>query len=541
MTDLTRLAWLASLAYAFGCGDPPQADPSEPVEPTESAIPEPEWLAPEAASPLRRLTTAQYHNTVRDLFGIELSPVRFPAEGLAGGFVNNASAQVPSALWAEAVQQGALELTTEALGTPDAWLSCPLDGGDDPVGCGAEFITEFGALAFRRPLDPTQVDAFITFFEDQLDRQDFSTAIGNAVQVMLNSPQFLYRLELPGPDDPSWARVPLDDHAIASRLSYLLWNTMPDDVLRSEALAGRLSTPEQVEAQAQRMLDDPRASDGVLDFHRQWLELDHIDTLAFNETVHPEFDPAMNPSIRADLEGLILRVWESDDPTLHTLLHDRAADVDGSLSFLYDVDEGTVGLPPERAGMLTRAGWLAPRASVTNSSPVKRGVWVLERMLCTPPPPPPPDIQLGGGFLFGNQTTNREFYEQHVADPACAGCHASIDGIGFGFEHYNALGQWQDLDNGFDVDASGSVTLDGTLMPFYGAIELSDLLADSPQVSECVARQWYRHAHGRLETSAEDAVLVPYLDDAVRTGVDIRTLLLSIVGSETFLTRGVAP
>lgn len=520
-------------------------EPRDPVVADAPESPEPAWIAPDAPSPMRRLTAVQYDHTVRELFrGAPIPAVRFPEEPTDSAFDGTAEAQTPNPLYVEAVQQSAIAVTAAAMAAdPVAWLGCPADGGPDPAGCGAAFVEGFGARAFRRPLTPTESDAFGAFFADELASGPFSAAVQLTAQAMLSSPQFLYRLE-PVPDDApaGWVRAPLDDYAVASRLSYLLWASMPDDALFAEAAAGELHTVEQIEASALRMLDDPRAADAVLDFHRQWLELDKVDTLNLNTDYYPQFSAAMNPSLRRDVEDVVLRVWDSDAPTLGALLHDSEADVDWALSIVYGVPEGPVDLGVTRAGLLTRPGWLAPKSHITTSSPVLRGVWVLERLLCTPPAPPPPDVTIDGGLLFGQTTgTNRDRYEQHTADPSCSACHAIIDPIGFGFEHYDALGTWRDTDNGYPVDATGLVWLEDGAVPFDGVGELSDLLSTDPVSLSCYGRHWFRFASGRAEGSADDGVLGPLLDEAIATGGDVRAILLALVRSESFRTLPVAP
>lgn len=521
--------WL--LLSVVGCADPPQQPQA--------------WLAPGAPSPLRRLSPDQHHNAITDLFpGVQLPPFRLPADPRIGAFDHMAAAQSPSPLWIEAVQTTAVQITAAAMDQPGGWLPCPADGGPDPASCGRGILRELGRRAFRRPLTEPESALYLGFFEDQLAQTgSFRIALQLTLQAILSAPEFLYLLELQ-PDPGSGPRIPLSGHEVAARLSFTLWNTLPDERLHAAALSGALDTADGVEAEAWRMLEDPRSAQGVLQFHHLWLDLSDLDEpFARNPTRYPSWDPAWVPSLQAETRALVWGIFSGPEPTLSELLLNPQTDADPVLSEIYGIPPGPGRVPEGRAGVLTRPAWLTVKGNLINPSPVQRGVWVLDRLLCTPPAPPPDSADLDLSVLQTDTTgTNRDRYHQHTADPACAGCHEAIDGLGFGFEHFDSIGIWQDLDGGLPVDATGVVMrgdLAGT--SFDGAAQLSWLLARSETAHRCFARQWFRYAHGRTETH-DDAVILELLEERfLATGGDLRSLLIEIVRSETFRTRRRAP
>jgi hypothetical protein len=545
VTALLLLLACAGPPSGGGRSDPPSdghtstpttAPPTTPSTTTDGTTPSQEAGAP---SPLRRLTAVQYRNTVADLFtGAELPPLRFPVEAAIEGFETNAGAQSASALWVDHLQVAGRAVAVAAMASPEAWLGCPADGGPDPLACGTSGLAALGERAFRRPLTSADRDLFLGFFADQLAVHGFDAAVQLTLQAYLNSPDFLYLVELS--PDASGARAPLDGWQRAARLSYLIWNTMPDEAGFAAASSGALDTADGVEAEAWRLLDDPRSAAGVVDFHRQWIELDAVDALVLNYDYYPQWSPEMNPYLRHETEQLIERVWW-DEGTLSQLLLDRSTEIDATLSIVYDLPIGVTELPEgQRAGLLTRAAWLSPRAHITQPSPVLRGVFVLDRMFCAPPPPPPPDALQFEGLLFGDFGTNRDRYAQHTADPACQGCHDLIDPLGFGFEQYDALGTYRELDNDLPVDATGSLTVGAQAGTAYdGAVALSALLAESPEVHDCYARAWYRQAMGRSEDPADDAHLAAVQAEFLATGGDLRSAIIALVRSDPFLTRRV--
>ena len=480
------------------------------------------------SSPLRRLTSTQYHNTVRDLFvGVDIPPQEITADPAIYGFDNNPSAQFASALLVEQIQLAAIDVTARAVATP-GWLPCPVDGGLDPTGCGHQVLEAFLPRAYRRPVTEDEREVLLGFFDEALPEEGFEVAIQLALQVVLNSPEFLYFPEFGGSHGRS-GHLPLTSIELASRLSYFLWDTMPDEILLAAAAAGELDSADGVEAHAWRMLEDERASQGLERFHDQWLGLDGLDRVAPDPFAYPSWTPALRASMEAETLAFVDDTLTGSAPTLATLLTGTETRADGELASLYGVDAGLGVLDSkERAGLLTRAAWLTSTSHPIHPSPVQRGLFVLERLLCVPVSQPPADVNTE----VPDPTiamTNRERYALHTDSPACAGCHSAIDPLGFGFEHYDSLGRHRIMDYGVAVDATGAF-VEGDLAgeTFDDAVSMSSLLAESRTVLDCYARNWLRYAHGADLPSGE-------LGDAfAATGGQVPQLWVDLVRSERF-------
>ncbi|MEZ4317001.1 MAG: DUF1592 domain-containing protein [Myxococcota bacterium] len=490
-------------------------------------------------SPMRRLTESQLRNTVADLFpGVDLPTFEVVNDPLVHGYDNNASVQAPTALLISEIRDMSLAVTTAAMDDPAAWITCDLDLPDTP--CIHDFLLDFGDRAFRRPLTTDEETVFIGFYDamEALDG-DPRAALQLTLQAYLNSGPFLYLPEY-GTDPAALPgeRVALSDYEMASRLSYFLWNSMPDDALMTAAENGELATEAGIEVQAWRMLADPRAEQSVANFHRLWLELDEIAHIAPDPATYPQWEAGMAEAARDEVDALIWASAFGPTPTLDHLLLDRTTSGDPQLATLYGTG-GTELSAAERAGFFTRVGWLGATSHPVYASPIQRGVFVLERMLCVPPPAPPANINT---TLPEDDpvdiVTNRDRYEAHSTNPTCFGCHESIDGIGFGFENYDGVGVYRTVDNGEPVDASGQFVtgdLDGTA--YEGGVALSTLLAGSESVHACVTRQWYRYALGRSDAPGDEATLADLSAAYWGTGGELPQLLVDIARTESFRTR----
>ncbi len=496
-----------------------------PAEPTKKPVKAP---APVVGSqPLRRLTQEQLNLTLRDLFaGIDLPFVALNDgdTGARGGvFEGDVSRQTPTDLAVEQLRSGSIAVSKAVVEQKDVLLA-----GDDAHA----MIEKLLPRAFRRPATQREVEVFTGFYDDELAQNDANddVALELVLQAIIQSPSFVYRVE--AGDDP---------YAIASRLSYLLWSTMPDDVLFAAAAADELKTPDQLEAQARRMFDDSRAHDAVLSFHRQWLDLDKVLATNKDAATFPEWNDDLRQSMRTEADKMIEEVvFGTGDKKLRTLLTTTKTRVDASLAAVYGIpapqnDWDLVDLPADqRAGIVTDAAFLASAAHQVYGSPVLRGVFVLDRFLCEAPPPPPPNVNTNPPDPSddGAPATNRERFSEHVINPSCASCHASIDGVGFGLEGYDAVGRFRTEDNGFPVDDSG--TVDG--VDFHGGPGLAALLADSSGVRDCVARHWLTFARGRAE-EADDGQTIDQVQKAFdKADGDIEELLVSIVRTPAFRT-----
>jgi len=491
--------------------------------------------------PLRRLTREQYDNTVRDLLGDTTRPASsFPPDEDTGGFEANNVAPV-SALGVKRYMDAAEALASAALQRVDVLAPC--GEGVDEAGCAAEFIARFGRLAFRRPLAEDETVAFNAIYADKRGRSEYASAIGLVVEALLQSPQFLYRVE--GPVEPGQAKRALDGFEIATRLAYFVWASAPDEALLDAAEDGRLAKIEGIEAEAKRLFGDQRARDGIRSFHRQWLGLSKLDTLSKDASLFPSFTPELVEAMREETLLFSEHVGLQGGDSLTALLTSQESYVNAPLAALYGVpapgEEGfaLTALPPgQRSGVLTHASVMSVHAKAEQTSPILRGKFVREKLLCQAIKPPPPTVDVTVPAV-DPKLSAKDRFAQHQTDPVCAGCHRWMDPIGFGFEHYDAMGAWRDMDGELPVDAVGELTdtdVDGS---FDGVVELGKRLASSDQVRRCVATQWLRYALGRVEDPEEEPAVAAIVDRYQARGFDMRELLIAIVTSTAF--RSAAP
>jgi hypothetical protein len=559
--------WSATVALAHvvlglvGCqsetsgGPGPEGTPLPVDDPTPSPAPElpvmPPGNAPldctqvvPGAAESRLLTRLQYDNTVRDLLGDVSAPAQsFPAENTMLGFGNNADAHRASLLLAERHLGAAEGVAARAVaGGVDRLLPC--DAGDRSEACVARFISDFGYRAFRRPLQPAESAPLLELFRAGSAQWGFDKALELVLQAFLQSPQLLYRTE--SLSDSNAGRVAdgtvvlLDSYQVASRLSYFLWNTMPDAELFAAADAGQLTTVEAVRVQAERMLDDERARETVADFHEQWLGMAQFAGLT---RVVPGTDVTngLNASWADSLAQFVQHAFWDEGGNVAALLGSTSVFVDEPLAALYGVEPGQYQ-DENRAGILTQPGLMSLLAHAEQSAPVQRGKFVREQLLCHQLPPPPPDVDTTPPDPDVNATT-RERFRQHSADARCATCHRLLDNVGFGLEAFDHLGRFRAEENGIPIDATGNVvssgdsTLDGA---FDGARELTSRLAASPQVEACLATQWFRYGMGRAEQDADACSLEQVKANFASSGGDFRELLIALATTDAFRFRAFA-
>ena len=468
-------------------------------------------------SPMRLLTRYEYDNTIRDLIGVQGDYSRaFPSENLVHGWENRAETHRVSHTMLRSMLETSELIAQDAVRTRRAEL---LDGCD--VGqrgeevCGREFVRSFVPRAFRRPATEEELRIFLDLFDRARETYGFEAALSLALQAVLQSPQFLYRIELPQEgDEPGQVRK-VSSWEMATRLSYFLWASMPDDELFRAAAAGELQSLVQVEAQARRLLADRRAQEVVRHFHRQWLGLDKLRGVVKDTTVYQGYDAQMPEDWRRSVEAFVEHAF-LEEGTLEAMLGSQALFLTPQLAELYGFDAAD-GAPDERsglsrfradaserAGLLTQPGMLAKLADPYQSSPIRRGIFVRERILCQLLPPPPNDVIIEPPDPDPSATT-RERFRIHTDEERCAGCHLMIDPLGFGFEFYDGMGRYRTQEHGLTVDGSGSLgglarkedkPLQGD---FADTVELSQRLAGSLEVHDCIATHWFQFALGRAE------------------------------------------
>jgi hypothetical protein len=496
-------------------------------------------------SPLRRLTSAQYDNTIGDLLGIETDVTSgFAPDEKIGAFYSNGVAPITD-LGVEKYMDAAEGLATEAVADLSTIMACD-PAADGASECADTFIDDFGRRAFRRPLTAAE-HAQMRSIYDSGAADGFANGIRLTLVGFLQSPYFLYHVELGDPATDDGTYRALTGYEVASRLSYFMWGTTPDPELLDAAEAGVLDTATGVRAQAQRLLDDPRSRDGIASFHEQWLGIDKVSDLEKDATLFPGFDDSLKEAMLAEAGDFADHVIREGDGTLTTLLTAPYSVIDAQLATLYGVTLPAGHVPgdvvqldaSERAGLITQAGLLAVNAHVNQSSPVHRGVLIRQNFLCQTLPPPPEDVDNVPPDPDPNATT-RERMAEHTANPSCAGCHVLIDGIGFGFENYDAIGSFRTMEGALSVDASGEVIgtedIDGE---FDGAVQLAQKLADSSEVEACVAQQWFNFALGRVQSDNDTCSTDLLLTGFVESGGNVRELMLSLAETDAFRMRRV--
>jgi hypothetical protein len=471
--------------------------------------------SPGAPVPLRRLTATQVERTVAELFGTEHTLSVADERVLA--YRSNISTSVDAAS-----ARGYFDFAASVVAGADL-ERCESD-------CLPWLLDEIGLRLFRRPLGEDERARYSSLYELAVDEGGQRAGAEWVLEALLQSPSFLYL------DETVKADGTLDDYAVAARLSLLLWGRNPDPDLLARARDGELSSESEVTAEITRLLDDPKSEEGMREFVDQWLDLGRID------------DPDVRPDL-AELGASTVRALRNEPVQFfHRLLREGAGVAElltstrtpatSELEELYGADivdssgEDFELDPERRGGILALPGVVAATSHARRTSPTLRGKAVLTGLLCAPPEPPPADVDTTLPEVDADATT-RERLEQHMTAPACKGCHAGMDGIGFAFEKLDWLGRFRDEENGLAVHDESTFELAGAEVTVRGAAELGQVLAGSPDVAECVARQWLRYAAGVMETDDVEC-LVEELAEDVRGTAGLERLIVKTLTSDWF-------
>lgn len=515
-------------------------------------------LGPELPAPASRyfrLTHDQWERTVQDLFYLDaptgLSET-FRADPNSGGYFfdnDSSSLVVDQPLW-NGYQTAAVAMADQ-VANDAAVLDAisPLDSGDTAAR-GRAFVEDFVYRAYRRPLTPEETEEHMAIFNSAAslyEGQDpYVAGVQLVVQAVLQSPHFLYRVE--DSSEPDGDLIPLDDFELASRLSYFLWSSMPDQELFDLAEAGELTEPETLEAQVRRMIDDPRARAIVGHFHEQLLEVEQFADATPSPAFFPDVDPRIGEyAVEENRLFMDEMVYERDASwadvltSSETFVNAELAKVYGvSGNFSQDEYELVQLDPTQRKGLFTQVGFLAANASAVDPDPIHRGVFMVRRVVCATLSPPPDNITPLPP-LEPDQT-NRERTTAHTEQPGsvCSGCHSAlINPYGFSFEHYDAIGAWRDEDNGQPVDAASEVMLDGDTVPVADAVELADVLAASEDVQKCYASHWIQYANGRPPAEQDEVLATRLARATIKDGLPVKELLVELVMSPSFTNRAL--
>jgi hypothetical protein len=402
-----------------------------------------------------------------------------------------------------------------------------------------EIITRFATRAYRRPARSDEVERLAKFVQLAIKQGDtFERGVQLALQAVLVSPNFLFRGELqPEPDNPL-AVHPVSEYALASRLSYFLWSSLPDDELFGLAAKGKLRR--NLDGQVKRMLKDPKSRALVDNFAGQWLQLRNLRIATPDAKTFPEYDDALRNAMQMETETFFANIIRADRSVLdfldanYTFVNERLARHYGIKNVKGDEFQRVSLKGTGRAGVLTQGAILTLTSNPTRTSPVKRGKYVLENILGTPPPPPPPDVpELKEAKLTG---TLRQRMEQHRENPSCASCHARMDPIGFGFEHFDGVGAWRQMDGGSAIDPAGQLVSGES---FKGSGDLAAILAKSKrdEFARCLSEKLLTYALGRGMEFYDKCALDQITQGLAKRRYRFSSLVLEVVRSVPFQSR----
>jgi mono/diheme cytochrome c family protein len=503
---------------------------------------EPSEFVP-APGGLKRLTVAQYRNSIHDLLGerVPVPPLE-PDTLLSGSAAVGAGRIVISRQATEKFALAAFQLARAALADEDwraKWIACDSAAPYDAA-CAGHFVERFGRRAWRRPLTGDEKARYLAVIRSAA-RPHLGDGVTAAVAALLQSPHFLYRVEVGVPDPQDPKRHVLSDFEMASRLSYFLWGAPPDDQLLDAAAAGRLSTDEGLRAEAERMLVSPKARNTVTAFFTELLRLNKLDHLNQFKEKYKQVSSTLGQSMREETMRVVEEIALDPQRDFREMFDAPFTYLNGELARLYglpvpaDEEHFTrVSLPTglHRRGVLGHASFLAINAHATAPSPTKRGRYIREALLCQAVPPPPPDVSTklpkdGEGPL----RTTRQKLVAHRKLSQCNGCHKAMDPMGLAFETFDGIGAYRSKeDNGLVIDPSGE--LDG--VAFSDPAALAVMLRNSPKVGVCVARHLYRFALGHLESEGEEPLVADLAAGLERDGYRFLSLVLNVVKSRGF-------
>jgi hypothetical protein len=500
-----------------------------------------------ATSQLPRLTRAQYDNTVRDLVGIDNQPSSMLAPDSIGSVgqqawdgYQTAAATVAAAVIADSAARAKA-------------IPCTPDG--DGAACATELVDTLGPRAFRRPLTDAEKARYRDLYTRRAELTETGTFDEGAqliIEAFLLSPSFLMRAEID--ETPDGNLFVLSNHEVASRLSYMLWESMPDDELFAAANAGELSTTEQILAQAERMLADPKSHAMVRAFHQQYLKMGPNTRWADiqrDPSLFPDFNADLVPLLSEETDRFVEHVVFDQAGSFQDLVNTPVAFVNASLAPIYDLDPahypGTELVaadvdPTTRAGLFTRLGFLTANSGYDRTSPILRGAFLQKEILCTDIPPPPAMAEGTALPTDPGLKTNRARVDAQTAPDECSFCHHSyINPTGFTMEAYDAIGAYQTTESfsGEPLDTTATVDIGGEPVDVAGPVELSAAIAAAPEAHACYARKWVKYAYQR-DPNNEDSCLVDEMTAKLGNGdYTVLDLIADLTQSQSFRTRAL--
>jgi Protein of unknown function (DUF1592)/Protein of unknown function (DUF1588)/Protein of unknown function (DUF1595)/Protein of unknown function (DUF1587) len=491
------------------------------------------------ANGITRLSREEYRATLRSLLGVDVaSDVELlPADSFTP-FDNDYTLQVPSKALVDglkAVSERALALALADPTSRSLWVGCSPSAAADTK-CLTDFIRRFGRRALRRPLTDSEVQAYLRFQPFAVANGDFYTAVSMVARAMLQDLEFVYRVEIGQPVAGRPGLYRLDDWETAARLAYFLWGENPDDALLDQAQNGALRSANDVRAAAERMLGDERGQRRILRFHALWMG---YDTLPHS--------PELNAAMRQETDALVRRVVFQDEQPWLDLFSATETWADAALGAIYALPGTSPSFSwvrydkPDRRGILSHGSLLSNGYNGTDTSPTRRGKFIQARLACKPIPPPPDDVKADEPpAATGGNDCKFDRYAAHRKEARCSGCHALMDGVGFGLENYDHRGAYREHDTGKPQCAIGGEGNLSGVGAFRGPAQLGALLAQSGDLTSCLIQRVYQLGVGRAPRPTEDAPMLEALEQlGGGPALQLRDLMLDWVSSEGFRNRTV--
>jgi hypothetical protein len=524
---------------------PPGNDPNNVL----SGVPKAGAFTP-AVPTLRRLTVAQYKNSIRDLLPGASVKTDLEADTALDGLASVGASRIAlSPTATEQFETAALDVAHQALSntaTRGALVGCTPAGMTDDA-CARTFITKFGRRAWRRDLTADEITKYAGLATNASGMlKDFWAGLEYGLAGVLQSPHFLYREELGAADPADSSRRLYTGYELASRLSYLILNTTPDDTLLDAAKAGKLSTAAGLGAEAQRLAASPAAREAMGSFFAELYQLSELDNLPQLPAAFPALTPTLPAAMRTETMKVIDELAMGGDNDFRNLFDTTTTYVNGELAKLYGIP-GITGtnfvkttLPESgpRAGFLGHASFLSMSSHADSGSPTRRGKFIREVLLCRAVPAAPPEVDTTFPSDPPNapkRTTRQKLEVHRTAGASCATCHSMMDPIGLGLENFDGIGAYRTMEVGQTIDASGN--LDG--VAFTDARGLGAALKNHKDLGTCVARGLHRYAVGHIETTGESEVITALSKQFATDGYRFRSLLYTVVASASFRYAGI--
>ena len=488
--------------------------------------------------PMRRLTELQYKNAIRDVFAQQaVLPADFAIPNLgspASGFSNDPEYNAVDLGVARRLNDSAISLPISVVDKLSNLLPCASTPND---ACAQTFIDTYGRRAYRRPLEEAEKATLMKAFKLGTGADAFKDGIAAVVATILDAPQFLYQSEIGKAVDGDATVAQLNGYEMASRLSLLLWDSVPDDNLLDAAAAGELDSPNGIRDQVDRLLGDAKARSVMIRFAREWI---HLPKPGAGQRTDKAYTDALAAAMQGEFDEFVADSFLSKNAALESFFASTEPYANATLDSFIKADGGY----GNRSGLLTQPAVLTGLAGASDTSPIRRAVFVRTKVTCEAFPPPPNDaMAVESALPLPPDATQRQRSAARAADARCAGCHNLIDPLGFGFESFDELGRFREAnEDGSALDASGDFVdpvakdLAGT---FASLPELGERLGRSPAVADCLSRQFFRFNYGRMEGDEDTCSVKGIANRFKASGLGLRDLIVSVATADEFRFRKV--